>query len=77
MGITRLTWLLRQYAEPKSLEAQEVVIDGPALCYHIYYLCLSTRKTARNSLEAGISYRELGLVTIAWLDQLRASRVKV
>ena len=77
MGIPRLTRLLQPYADSKALKGQEVVLDGPAFCYHINHICLSTRKSARNPLEAAVSYKELGTVAIAWLDGLRNSGVVV
>jgi hypothetical protein len=77
MGIPRLTWLFRPYAEIESLDAPVMVLDGPAFCYHIYFICLSSRKFARNALEACVSYKELGQVAVAWLDCLTASGVQL
>ncbi|CAG8979707.1 hypothetical protein HYALB_00003938 [Hymenoscyphus albidus] len=78
MGIPRLTKILRPYALSGPLEYQVVVIDGPALSFHIYHLCLSSRREiARNQLETGITHKELGDVAIQFLDSLRDHRVFV
>ncbi|KAG0646855.1 hypothetical protein D0Z07_6126 [Hyphodiscus hymeniophilus] len=71
MGIPYLITYLRPYAELKSLAGQDVIVDGPGLCYHIHHRCLGRRTEARNSFEAAPSYGELGLATVEWLDGLR------
>jgi hypothetical protein len=71
MGIPHLITYLRPYAELKSLAGQDVIVDGPGLCYHIYYRRLGWRPEARNPFEAAPSYQELGRATVEWLDGLR------
>jgi len=75
MGIPHLTTFLRPYAERSSLAGENVVIDGPGLAYHIYYLCLSCSSSARNPFEASPSYQNVGKAVIGWLDTLQMSGV--
>ena len=78
MGIPHLTHHLSPYATRVLLPQQSsnernprnVVIDGPALAYHVYYLCLSRRGGARNAYEAIVPYTELGQAAVSWLEQL-------
>lgn len=62
---------------PGSLSGLEVVIDGPGLAYHIWHICLGERRNARNPFEAGISYAEVGITVLAWLDALRQRNVSM
>lgn len=73
MGIPHLITFLRPYATRSSLTEQNIVIDGPGLAYHIYHVCLSTKRSARNYFEANPSYQELGATVLAWLDGLERS----
>jgi hypothetical protein len=73
MGIPHLTTFLRPYAELESLAGRDAVVDGPGLCYYVYYLCLSRIADARNPFEAAPSYAELGDAAISWLEGLRES----
>lgn len=81
MGIPRLTQHLSPYATKVVFQHQDashdgeqrmatrVVIDGPALAYHVYYVCLSRHGKARNALEAIPSYHDIGSATVRWLEQ--------
>ncbi|TGO89711.1 hypothetical protein BPOR_0097g00150 [Botrytis porri] len=73
MGIPHLITFLRPYATLDSLKGKDIVIDGPGLAYHIYHICLGTKKSAGNYFEANPSYRELGDTVLAWLDGLERS----
>ena len=54
----------------KSDVVNNVIIDGPSLAYHVYYVCLSRKGHARNALEAMPSYKELGFAALSWLEQM-------
>lgn len=83
MGIPHLISYLQPYATPtilgdesaarteKDSPPQPRVIDGPALAYHIYHVCLAKRQDARNALEATPSYEEIIYCTVRWLNKLR------
>ena len=75
MGIRHLTTFLRPYATTESLDGRDVVIDGPSFAHHVYYICLSASKDARNALEAAPSYQRLVDTALAWLDKLQTSNV--
>ncbi|KAK6603861.1 hypothetical protein ACHAO1_007019 [Botrytis cinerea] len=77
MGIPHLTTFLRPYATLDSLKGKDIVIDGPGLAYHIYHICLGTKKSAGNYFEANPSYKELGETVLAWLDGLERSGAAV
>ncbi|KAJ8060732.1 hypothetical protein OCU04_011036 [Sclerotinia nivalis] len=77
MGIPHLITFLRPYATLSSLKGKDIVIDGPGLAYHIYHICLSTKKSAGNYFEASPSYKELGETVLAWLDGLERSGAAV
>ncbi|KAF7893834.1 hypothetical protein EAF00_007348 [Botryotinia globosa] len=77
MGIPHLITFLRPYATLDSLKGKDIVIDGPGLAYHIYHICLGTRKSAGNYFEANPSYKELGDTVLAWLDGLERSDAAV
>ncbi|TVY89830.1 hypothetical protein LAWI1_G006068 [Lachnellula willkommii] len=77
MGIPRLAQCLRPYAVSGSLAGFTVVIDGPGLAYHVWHICLSARRSARNAFETAISYAEIGAVVHAWLDALRRNHVSI
>lgn len=63
MGISGLLTILEPYARPDYLDSRRVVIDGPALAYHILHKC------ERNGYPIP-SYELLALSAIAWLDEL-------
>ncbi|KAM5386732.1 hypothetical protein ACJZ2D_000025 [Fusarium nematophilum] len=63
MGIPHLISTLEPFAVHGVLDGNHVVIDGPALAYHILYICNRHGVTQP-------SYQLLGDTTIAWLDEL-------
>lgn len=75
MGVPGLKRHLQPFATYVDLDKRRVIIDGPALAYHILYLCLA--KASRNSPLELPSYRLLGETVVAWLDQLEACGVSV
>lgn len=91
MGIPHLLHHLQPYAtkvfltpsdhgnqqEPPESTSRHAIIDGPALAYHVYYICVNKREGARNAFEVIPSYRELGSATLAWLDQIQQYDVKM
>lgn len=70
MGIPHFTTILGPHATHSLLQDDTVVVDGPALAYHIFHIC-------RNNGINQPSYRLLGESTIAWLDRLTSNRVVV
>lgn len=70
MGIPNLLSTLEPFAQPAHLDNRHVVIDGPALAYHILHKC-----TANAVLEP--SYQLLGSSAVAWLDTLASHGVVV
>ncbi|KAM4055701.1 XPG domain-containing protein [Hirsutella rhossiliensis] len=70
MGIPRLTTTLQPYADLCVLQDEAVVIDGPALAYHIIHVC-------RINGVVQPSYRLVGETTLAWLDELSSHQVVV
>lgn len=70
MGIPHLITALEPYAELEALAGQEIVIDGPAFAYHIYYICLRTRQDARGSSDAAPPYLQICSTAIEWLKAL-------
>ncbi|RGP80103.1 hypothetical protein FLONG3_1637 [Fusarium longipes] len=70
MGIPRLISTLEPYVVHGVLDNESVVIDGPALAYHILYIC------NRHGIPQP-SYKILGDTTIAWLDKLIERGVNV
>ncbi|TAQ86353.1 hypothetical protein B7494_g5328 [Chlorociboria aeruginascens] len=77
MGIPHLITHLQPYASSEPLQGRDMVIDGPGLAHHVYYICLGRRSSARHCLEAAPSYKELGEVTIEWLQVLREHGKKI
>lgn len=73
MGIPHLITHLRPYAQAESLSGKRICIDGPALAYHVYFICLAARFSSENPFEAMPSYQEIRDTTIAWLYGLEAS----
>ncbi|TVY81101.1 hypothetical protein LSUE1_G005687 [Lachnellula suecica] len=76
MGIPHLTRHLRPYAVSESLSGREIVIDGPGFAYHVYNICLSGR-TEKNQFETAISYEQIGVFALAWLNTLRKGKVTI
>lgn len=75
MGIPGLKRHLQPFAVSVDLENRRVIIDGPALAYHILYLCLA--KASRSSPFELPPYSLLGETVVAWLDQLQRCGVSV
>ena len=63
MGIPNLLSTLEPFAQPARLDNRHVVIDGPALAYHILHKC-----TTHGFLEP--SYELLRHSVVAWLNSL-------
>ncbi|KAL0944596.1 DNA replication initiation factor cdc45 [Colletotrichum truncatum] len=70
MGIPHLVNYLAPYGVLGPLDGDRVVIDGPALAYHIYHLC------TRSSIGLP-SYELLGDTTIAWLEKLTSHDISI
>lgn len=70
MGIPRLISTLEPYVVHGRLNDEHVVIDGPALAYHILYIC------NRHGVPQP-SYKLLGETAVAWLDELTRRGVDV
>ncbi|KAK1700167.1 XPG domain containing-domain-containing protein [Colletotrichum godetiae] len=70
MGIPHLLNHLSPYGVFGALDGDRVVIDGPALAYHIYHLC--TRSTS------GLpSYDLLGRTAIGWLEAVTSHDISI
>jgi len=76
MGIPHLATHLQPYAKHGPLVG-DVVVDGPAFAYHVYFICLNNRPAARNAFEAAPTYHEIGKTAIAWLDGLMAAGINL
>lgn len=64
MGIPHLISTLEPYAAHEVLQdGDRIVIDGPALAYHILYIC-------NRGGQVQPSYETLGKTALAWLDEL-------
>lgn len=70
MGIPHLITYLEPYAESQPLAGQDVVIDAPALAYHVYHICMGMKTGARGAFQAIPSYAEISTLAIEWLDAL-------
>ncbi|KAF4506989.1 hypothetical protein G6O67_005669 [Ophiocordyceps sinensis] len=70
MGIPWLTATLQPLADVRLLQDEAVVIDGPALAYHILHVC-------RINGVVQPSYRLVAQTTLAWLDELSSHNVVV
>lgn len=90
MGIPGLTARLAPYASPIKWErlpehqASEcdkardlIIIDGPALAYHIYHRCLREHGHAKNAFDAFPSYGEVSQTLLAWLEQVEECPTQV
>ena len=68
MGIPHLISTLEPYAVLSPLTGQDVVIDGPALAYHILNICRGN----------GLNYPGpdvLGRTAVQWLEELTSHSV--
>lgn len=74
MGIPRLTSILRPYASVSQLQGP-VVIDGPALAYHILHIARLEAET-KTALDEP-SYAVLGSTATRWLDTLESCGIQV
>lgn len=74
MGIPRLTSMLRPYASNAQVQGP-VVIDGPALAYHILHLARVEAGTKTAVDEP--SYEALGSMAIKWLNTLLLCGIQV
>lgn len=63
MGIPHLISTLEPFAVQHQLTDEDIVIDGPALAYHILHIC------RRNGIGQP-SYDVLGATALQWLQQL-------
>lgn len=70
MGIPHLKRHLQPYAVASSLDGRHVIIDGPALAYHVLRLCY--RSSPGNGPLSQPSYALLGATAVAWLNKLTA-----
>lgn len=70
MGIPWLTATLQPLVDVRLLQDEAVVIDGPALAYHILHVC-------RINGVVQPSYRLVAQTTLAWLDELSSHNVVV
>lgn len=68
MGIRGLTATLKPFAARSELHGR-VVIDGPALAYHILHIC-RVELASSTTLEEP-SYSALGSRATEWLDSLQ------
>jgi hypothetical protein len=77
MGIPQLKRHLERYAERMPLEPGDVVVDGPALAYHILSLCLRAIGKGSNNPLKQPSYDFLGATAVAWLDRIQECGLSV
>lgn len=63
MGIPHLITTLEPLAVRGSLENEDIVIDGPALAFHILSIC-------RRNRIAQPDYELLGRTAVLWLGEL-------
>lgn len=70
MGIPNLISTLEPYASHAALKDEIVVIDGPALAYHILHIC-----RANGVIQP--SYHLLGSTIISWLDTISSDNVSM
>ena len=63
MGIPRLISTLEPFAVRGPLGGDDLVIDGPALAYHVLNICRRNR-IGQPSCDL------LGRTTVSWLDKL-------
>ncbi len=75
MGIPHLTASLSPFAERCTLDGSQIVIDGPALAFHITNLCQVALRTSSPFSQP--TYAMLGDTAVAWLDHLEAHSISV
>ncbi|KAL2128394.1 hypothetical protein VTI74DRAFT_9250 [Chaetomium olivicolor] len=75
MGIPQLRRRLEHYAERATIEPCSVVVDGPALAYHVLGLC--SKAMRRTSPFEQPSYELLGRTAGAWLTRIRECRLSI
>lgn len=78
MGIPHLITHLRPYATVVCCDgsgqqppSSRLIVDGPALAYHVYYQHLVQISRGQDALALALSHQFLGLAAIAWLDHLK------
>lgn len=72
MGIRGLTALLKQFASQRQLRGR-VVIDGPALAYHILWVARLNASTLLDEPR----YSVVGATATQWLDSLQSYGLQV
>lgn len=88
MGIPHLTRQLKPYAEVvwfgspntgqnETKQVTSVVIDGPALVYHVYFCLLSRMEEWLNPIDAQPSSNEVSIGVMTFLLHLRDIGVTV
>ncbi|SPQ23661.1 daea0fe1-be1e-4288-aa7d-a1c1cdc0f56d [Thermothielavioides terrestris] len=75
MGIPQFKRHLEPYTQRAAIEPGDVVLDGPALAYHVLALC--SRATRKTSPFEQPSYELLGKVAVAWLEKIQACGLSV
>ncbi|KAK3318400.1 XPG domain containing-domain-containing protein [Apodospora peruviana] len=75
MGIPRLKRYLEPLAERAGIPPCELVIDGPALAYHILGCCMKGVRSRTPHDQP--SNEQLGQTAVAWLDQIQACGLSV
>ncbi|CAP70388.1 uncharacterized protein PODANS_3_4670 [Podospora anserina S mat+] len=73
MGIPHLKRNLEPYAERGAIAPCNVVVDGPALAYHV--LSLASRTTIKTSPFEQPSYELLGRTAIQWLEKMEDAHI--
>lgn len=72
MGVPKLLTTLTPFGDRKPLDNANVIIDGPALAYHVVGLCMADpvmAATRSHPLEQP-TYAQLGQAAVDWLDTL-------
>lgn len=79
MGIQRLKKRLSTFGEEVVLGSgvTKVVIDGPALVYHVYHCLLAWRNLNCNPLDAQPSNEDVSIGFMRFLLELRHQGVEV
>ena len=88
MGIPHLAQLLQPYAVSTILgckseqckshradsagSARIIIIDGPALAYHVYYNVLKEKSSLLNAFDAIPTYTETGIAFLTYLEELES-----
>lgn len=54
-----------------------LIIDGPALAYHIYHRCVAAHSHAKNAFDAFPSYDEISQTLLAWLEHIEKFDLQV